>query len=136
MKVYIATTSVSDGTMLSGETTSSVNLSSNPVETSDKSSLWQKYIAGLRGGTADVTIYADNADAPQSSLLAKFVSGDTLLAFIGQMTGSGSVLTPSEGISFTAIISTISDTYDNGSVCSRAVTLQISGEPTFYPTPA
>lgn len=131
-KVYLASSALSDATLLTGESTSSVNLSSNPVEVSDKSSPWQKYIAGLRGGTADITVYADSSDAQQKSFLSGLKNGTSVLVFIGEM--SGTTPAPSNGISFNAIVSSISDTYDNGSAASRSISLQMTGEPTFYPS--
>jgi len=133
-KVYIKTTvgSTETYTLLAGESTNSVSLNANPVEVSDKSSAWQQYLAGLRGGTADVTVYADNSNAEQKSALNSFAAGTAIDVFIGQLGSSPAA--PTKGIAFSAIIASISDTNDNGSASSRAMSLQITGQPTFYPT--
>jgi len=117
-------------TLLAGENTNSVNITANAIEVSDKSHSWQQFIAGVRGGSADVTVYADNSDAQQKSLLSSFGAGSTVSVFIGQLSGS----TPSKGIAFTAVITAISDTNDNGAASTRNLTLTITGVPTFYPT--
>lgn len=131
-KCYIGTTTggSTTWTLLAGESTNSVNLSSNAVETSDKSSAWQKFIAGMRGGTADVTVYADNSDVQQKAVLTAFKAGTEVMVFIGQLETAA----PSKGIAFSALVNSISDTNDNGSASSRSLSLQITGEPTFYPT--
>ena len=52
-KLYLTTGSTY--TFVKGETTSSLNLSQDVVEVSDKESRWKKFIAGLVGGTVDAT---------------------------------------------------------------------------------
>lgn len=115
-----------------GETNSSLNLSQDMVEVSDKESRWKKYIAGLVGGTVDATIYADEgADSPQHELLVALHEGSEVDCFLGEL---GSDSTPTNGDAFKALVASIGNTYDNGGAISRSVSLQITGEVTHYPT--
>lgn len=115
-----------------GETNSSLNLTSDSVEVSDKESRWKKYIAGLIGGTVDVTLYAeDEADSPQFQLLQALHKGETVKCFLGELGGSN---TPANGDAFEALVTSIGNTYDNGAAVSRTASLQITGEVVHYPT--
>ena len=115
-----------------GETSSSLNLTSDSVEVSDKESRWKKYIAGLIGGTVDVTLYAeDDTDSPQYKLLEALHKGETVTCFLGEL---GSANTPSVGDAFEALVTSIGNTYDNGAAVSRSASLQITGEVVHYPT--
>ena len=114
---------------LVGEQSNNLNLNGNPVETSDKSSKWQKFIQGIRGGTADVTVQADDEDTQQKALIDALYAGSTVLCFVGKLSNSA----PSAGFAFEAIINSIGDTNDNGSVSTRALSLTINGEPVRYP---
>ena len=119
-------------TWLSGEQSNNLNFSGNPIEVSDKSTAWQKFMQGIRGATADVTIYADDEDTQQKALIDALYAGSSVLCFVGTLSNSA----PSAGFAFEAVINSISDTNDNGSVSTRAVSLSVSGEPTRYPTRA
>jgi predicted secreted protein len=128
-KLYIV--DGSSYTALTGETTSSLNLSADMVEVSDKDSSWKQYIAGYKGGTYDATIYADETDAEQKALLKALRDGSEVKCFIGSL---GSNNTPTEGDGFTALVTSISETYETGSAIARNISLQITGEVTHYPT--
>lgn len=130
-KFYIGTGSGTISyTWLAGEQNNSVTLNSNPIEVSDKSTAWQQFIAGVRGGTAEVTIYADDEDAQQMAALDALAGGNTILCFVGTLATSS----PAAGIAFEAVINSISDTNDNNAVATRSMSLTITGAPTFYPT--
>lgn len=130
-KFYIGTgTGTISYTWLAGEQNNSVTLNGNAIEVSDKATTWQKFISGTRGGTAEVTIYADDEDAQQMAALDALFAGSTILCFVGTLATS----TPSAGIAFEAVINSISDTNDNNSVATRALSLTITGQPTLYPT--
>ena len=116
--------------MVSNHKTNAVNLNGNPIEVSDKSSAWQKFISGMRGGTAEVTVYADDEDAQQMAALDALFAGSSVLCFVGTLSSS----TPAAGIAFEAVINTIGDTNDNNAVATRALSLTITGAPTLYPT--
>ena len=131
-KFYIGTAgqSATTYTWLAGEQNNSVTLNGNAIEVSDKNTVWQKFISGTRGGTAEVTVYADDEDAQQMAALDALFAGNTILCFVGTL----STNTPSAGIAFEAVINSISDTNDNNAVATRALSLTITGAPTLYPT--
>ena len=115
---------------LAGEQSNNLNFAGNPIEVSDKSSAWQKFIQGIRGATADVTVYADDEDTQQKAVIDALYAGSTVLCFVGTLSSS----TPSAGFAFEAVINSIGDTNDNGAVSTRAISLSVNGEPTRYPT--
>ena len=129
-KLYLQV-SGSNYTMLKGETSSSFNLSADMIEVSDKETSWKKYVAGYKGGTVDATIYADSDDTTQKALLSAIFEGTEVKCFIGEV---GTSNTPSDGYAFTALVSSIGETYDTGSAIARSISLQITGEITTYPT--
>ena len=130
-KFYIGTGSTSISyTWLAGEQNNSVTLNGTAIEVSDKSNAWQKFIAGVRGGTAEVTVHADDEDVQQMAAIDALVAGSTILCFVGTLSSSA----PSAGIAFEAVINSISDTNDNNAVATRTMSLTITGAPTVYPT--
>lgn len=133
-RVYIVTTSSSTTTYtwLTGEQTNSFNLTSEAIETSDKSTEWAQFISGKKGATAEVTVYADNTNAQQQAALKALTTGADVKVFIGTLTGA-STKTPSEGDVFSAVVTAISDTSDNGAVATRSISLTANGAVTHYP---
>ena len=133
-RVYIVTSSSSTTTYtwLSGEQTNSFNLTSEAIETSDKSTEWAQFISGKKGATAEVTVYADDTNAQQQAALKALITGADVKVFIGTLTGT-STKTPSEGDVFSAVVTAISDTNDNGSVATRSISLTANGAVTHYP---
>ena len=131
-RVYIVAGSGSTYTALKGEQTNSVNRSAESIDISDKDSGdWGSTMSGKKSLTLDVTVYADNTDAQQKSLLEAFYKGETVKVFVGKV---GSDNSPAEGEAFDAVITSISDTNDNGAVATRAMSLTSKGAPTVYPT--
>ena len=133
-RVYIVTTasSTTTYTWLAGEQTNSFNLTSEAIETSDKSTEWAQFISGKKGATAEVTVYADDTNAQQQAALKALTTGADVKVFIGTLTGT-STKTPSEGDAFSAVVTAISDTNDNGSVATRSISLTANGAVTHYP---
>lgn len=129
-KLYIVT-SESNYAALLGETTSSLNLSADMIDVSDKDTSWKKYLAGYKGGTVDVTVFADEQDAQQKAILAALRNGEEVSCFLGSL-GTGN--TPVEGDAFSALVTSVGETYDTGSAIARNISLQITGEVTHYPT--
>lgn len=118
-------------TWLSGEQTNNFNRTAEAIEVSDKSTTWAQFIAGKRGATAEITVYTDDTSAgPQYNAIKALHTGVTVRVFIGVLSGS----TASQGDVFTAVVTAISDTNDNGSVASRTISLTATGEVTHYPT--
>lgn len=131
-RVYIVTGTGNTYTVLKGEQTNSVNRSAESIDISDKDSgSWGSTMPGKKSFTLDVTVYADNSDEQQKAMLEAFYEDQTVKVFVGKMNGSN---TPSEGELFDAVITSISDTNDSGSVATRSISLASKGAPTLYPT--
>lgn len=131
-RVYIVTGSGNTYTALKGEQTNSVNRSAESIDISDKDSgAWGSTMAGRKSLTLDVTVYADNTDANQLAILTAFYKDQTVKVFVGKL-GEGDI--PAEGEAFDAVITSISDTNDAGSVATRAMSLASKGAPTIYPS--
>lgn len=125
-KVYISSSAVSalsgvqDGDLLVGETTNSISLNSNLIEISDKSTPWQKFIAGVKGATLSVTVNVNKGDVKQTSLLTSFTGGAAVHCFVGSKTTGG--------FAFDAIISSIAVTNDNAAVATWGIEMSATGE--------
>ncbi len=126
-KFYIKVSST--WTWLTGEQNNSFNRTAEAIEVSDKSTAWAQFIAGKKGATAEVTIFADNSNAAQKNVLASFNNGAEVDIFIGSLTGSS----PSSGDAAKAIITAVNDTNDFGAVSTRSISLTITGAVTHYP---
>ena len=130
-KFYIGTgTGTISYAWLAGEQNNSLTLNGNAIEVSDKATAWQKFISGVRGGTAEVTVFADDEDPQQMAAIDALCAGNTVLCFVGTLSSN----TPAAGFAFEAVINSISDTNDNNAVATRALSLTITGAPTVYPT--
>lgn len=132
-RVYITNSAGSQHTVLKGEQTNSYSRSMSPIEVTDKDVDWANFLAGKKSATADVTVNLDNtATEAQHTLLNSFAAGDTVFVFIGQLSGEGNAQR-TEGDAFEALITAVNDTSDQEAVCSRQISLQVTGEPTHYP---
>lgn len=132
-RVYIVTGTGNTYTVLKGEQSNSVNRSAESIDVSDKDTgSWGSTIPGKKSFTLDVTVYADNNDEQQKAMLNAFYTDQTVKVFVGKVTGTSNS-TPSEGELFDAVITSISDTNDAGSVATRSISLASKGAPTLYP---
>lgn len=130
-RAYIAAGSTGTPTAwLTGEQTNSFNRTAEAIEVSDKSTIWAQFISGKRGATAEVTVYVDDTDAQQKAVLNALHEGTNVRVFIGVLSGSS----PSQGDVFTAVVTAVSDTNDNGSVATRSISLTATGAVTHYPS--
>ena len=118
-------------TWLAGEQSNSFNRTAEAIEVSDKSTEWAQFITGKKGATAEITVYTDDTSAgAQYNMIKALHQGSNVRVFIGVLSGS----TTSEGDVFTAVVTAISDTNDNGAVASRSISLTATGAVTHYPT--
>ena len=118
-------------TWLSGEQSNTFNRTAEAIEVSDKSTVWAQFISGKKGATAEVTVFTDDTSAgPQYNAIKALHTGATVRVFIGTLNGSS----PTQGDIFTAIVTAISDTNDQGTVATRSISLTASGEVTHYPS--
>lgn len=128
-RVYIITGDGANYTALKGEQSNNVNRSAESIDISDKDTgSWGSTMAGKKSLTVDVTVYADNTE--QKVFLDAFYKDQTVKVFIGKL-GDGN--TPVEGEAFDAVITSISDTNDAGTVATRSMSLASKGAPTVYP---
>lgn len=131
MRVYITDSDGGNFTWLAGEQNSSVNLTAEMLDVSDKSTEWKQYLPAMKGGTIDVTVFADDdKTGPQHKLLQSLVNGAKVYVFVGTLTSD----TPAEGDMCAAYVTSIGNTYDTNGVASRSISLQITGEVTHYPS--
>ena len=118
-------------TWLAGEQTNSFNRTAEAIEVSDKSTEWAQFITGKKGATAEITVYTDDSSAgPQYNMIKALHQGSYVRVFIGVLSGNSA----SEGDVFTAVVTSISDTNDNGAVASRSISLTATGAVTHYPS--
>lgn len=126
-KLYVSKVGASNTTPLVGESTSTLNITADALETSDKSSAWKQYIAGMRGATISATLYADDSDGTQKILIDSLMAGDIVnIALIRYV--NNSVVGEYSG---KAIITSIGLSMQNGGVATRDVSFQITGKLTF-----
>lgn len=102
------------------------------LESTDKSSQWRKFIAGIKGATAEVSVFADNsADSPQHQLIESLFKGESVYCFIGTLESGDK---PTEGDIFEALVSSISTPNEIGSIVTRSISLQVTGEVEHLPS--
>ena len=112
-------------TWLKGEQSNNLNLDAEMLEATDKSSDWKQFVPGMKGGTADVTVFADTEDAAQSELINSLFNGTKVTCVIGEDAGDG--MSFLDGYMFDAYVSSISTPAENGSLVTRSISLQITG---------
>lgn len=122
-RLYVSKVGADNRTPLVGESTSTLNITADALEVSDKTSAWKQYIAGMRGATLNATLYADDADASQKLIISSLMAGDTVLVRLARMSGQVYV----GDYSAQAIITSIGLTMQNGGVATREVSFQITG---------
>lgn len=132
VKAYVGVTADNTTTYswLTGEQSNSLNKTQDNLEVTDKSSDWKKFEAGIKGATADITLFVDNTDDQQKALLKSLHQGVKVPIFIGEL---GNNSAPSDGDTFLALVTNISDTNEVGSVATRSVSLVADGEVSHLP---
>lgn len=108
---------------LGGEQSNTLNRTAEAIETSDKSNDWAQFIAGKRGATVEITVFADAADSAQNQAITALTTGAEVDWCIGVLNGSS----VSSGDYGKAIVTAVSDTNDYGAVASRTISLTASG---------
>lgn len=130
-RVYITNAAGSSHTVLKAEQSNSVNRSLSPIEVTDKDTVWQTFLAGKRGATADVTVNLDDsATEQQHTLLKALHEGDTVFVFVGVLNNPN---TRSQGDAFEALVVSANDTNEQEAVASRQFSLQATGEVAHFP---
>lgn len=132
-RLYITDANGTTNTVIKGEQSNSLNRSLSPIEVTDKDTVWQTFLAGKRGATADATFNLDNsASEKQHDLLKSLHQGTTVFCFVGTVSGQNGA-TRTEGDAFEALVVAVNDTSEQEAVASRQVSLQVSGEVTHVP---
>lgn len=126
-KVYVKASASGTESWLTGEQGNNFNLNANLIDVSDKSSGWQQFIAGVKGATSEVTLFADDSDTTQTACLDALMDGDSVWVRIGGAPSTGG---SGDGWEFEAKVGSLSDTAENGGVWSRTLTLTATGEVT------
>jgi TP901-1 family phage major tail protein len=109
---------------LAGETSSNLNLSADVIEVSGKNSAWKEYLAGMKGGTVDATVYADSADVVQGAVLSALMAGTEVECFYGKVDDEEGF---ESGYRFNAIVTSLGESADIGGALSRSISLQVTG---------
>ena len=122
-RLYVTKAGTSNTTPLVGESTSTLNITADALETSDKSSAWKQYIAGMRGATISATLYADDSDGTQKTLINSLMAGDIVNIALIRYVDNVAV----GEYSGKAIITSIGLSMQNGGVATRDVSFQITG---------
>ena len=113
MRLYLTEAGGDTYTWLKGEQSHSTTFNSEMIDVSDKSTDWQQFIAGMKSGTAEVTVHADDdSSGPQHQLLQSLHRGQSVYVFSGILEDD----TPAEGDMFEALVSSIGNTW-----CYRCV---------------
>lgn len=129
-RAYLGTGSGPAWTWLAGEQSNSITRTNNLIEVSDKTDDNQRFIGGIKGVTGEITVFADDSNAQQKAVLAALNGGTTVKIFIGTVDESNA---PVSGEYFDALINSVGDTNDNGSVASRSISYTRTGASTFVP---
>ena len=109
-------------TPLAGESSSNLNLSADVIEVSGKGNAWKEYLAGMKGGTVDATLYADTEDAAQNAVLNALMVGEKVSCIWGKIDETG--------YSFEAVVTSLGESADIGGAVTRSISMQITGEVT------
>ena len=132
-KVYL-TDGLGTGTFVwvAGETASSLNLSRNMIEVTDKSSQASDFMAGRLSGTASVTVNLDDsATESQRKMVKSFYNGQKLFVYQGEV---GNANVPANGTAYEALVSGLDRDYPDDGVVTATFNLQLCGMPVEYPT--
>lgn len=129
-KMYLVPSGEDTFTWLTGEQSNNLNIEAEMLESTDKSSEWKQFVPGMKGGTAEVTVFANKEDETQTLLLKSLIKGEKLVCFIGEL---GINDRPAEGDMFEAYVSSISTPNENGSLVTRSVSLQVTGKVSHLP---
>lgn len=111
-----------------GETSSTINLTCDALEVTNKASQWKQYIAGNRGATINATLYADDADEQQKKALNRLMNGQKVEVSLFKPKDffQGNVLDVSIEYWGEGYITSIGFTCSSGAVATRDITIQLT----------
>lgn len=124
-RVYLVEDTVS--TYVIGQTSGSSSINDELIDASDKTDEWARYVSGKKSWSATLGVTLDNsATAKQREFLTSLVQGTKVKVFVGVLKEQQQ----SDGIVGDAWVASIEDTFDNGALSSRSITLTGDGKPT------
>ena len=128
-KIYIvSTTTLADdtNTVIGGELNSSVTVNGATIDVSSKDSNWADYIAGQSSWEASGSFISDQGtSAEQENLYNALVAGTKVKIFIGTLS-----TTRTYGVMGSALVTSVSESFDNAGVSTKDISFQGCGEPT------
>lgn len=121
-KVYLVEDKTN--TYVVGQTSGGLSLNDELLDASDKTHEWAEYISGKKAWSATLGVNLDNtASAKQIKFLESLVEGTKVKVFIGVLDSDQQ----SDGILGEAYVASVEDTFDNGAVSSRSISLTGTG---------
>jgi hypothetical protein len=122
-KVYLVENTTN--TYVVGQTSGGFSLNDELLDASDKTHEWAEYISGKKAWSATIGVNLDNtASSMQIKFLESLVEGTKVKVFIGVLDADKQ----SDGILGEAFVASVEDTFDNGAISSRSITLTGTGE--------
>jgi hypothetical protein len=122
-KVYLVENTTN--TYVVGQTSGGFSLNDELLDASDKTHEWVEYISGKKAWSATIGVNLDNtASSMQIKFLESLVEGTKVKVFIGVLDADKQ----SDGILGEAFVASVEDTFDNGAISSRSITLTGTGE--------
>lgn len=122
-KVYLVENTTN--TYVVGQTSGGFSLNDELLDASDKTHEWAEYISGKKAWSATIGVNLDNtANSMQIKFLESLVEGTKVKVFIGVLDADKQ----SDGILGEAFVASVEDTFDNGAISSRSITLTGTGE--------
>ena len=114
-------------TYVVGQTSSNLNMNDELLSTSDKMDEWETHISGQKSWTSSVTLNLSNkASDKQIEFIKALVAGAEVGVFVGKLKEDKQ----SDGVAGKAMVASIDDTYDKGTLATRVVNLTGNGKPT------
>lgn len=124
-KVYLVEDNTN--TYVVGQTSGGFSLNDELLDVSEKTNEWAEYISGNKAWSATLGVNLDNtASAKQIEFLDSLVKGTKVKVFIGVLSSDQQ----SDGILGEAYVANVEDTFDNGAVSSRSISLTGTGAAT------
>lgn len=122
-KVYLVENTAN--TYVVGQTSGGFSLNDELLDASDKTHEWAEYISGKKAWSATIGVNLDNtASSMQIKFLESLVEGTKVKVFIGVLDADKQ----SDGILGEAFVASVEDTFDNGAISSRSISLTGTGE--------
>lgn len=129
-RVYLVEDEVN--TYVVGQTSGGSSVNDELIDASDKTDEWARYVSGKKSWSASLGVTLNNtATAKQREFITSLEKGTKVKVFVGVLKENQQ----SDGVAGEAWVANIDDTFDNGALSARSISLTGDGKPTFiYPT--